>query len=64
MLSISNILYVFLMLPFQASQWLTVDVQPQEGDVQTGWLLLEEAAGWENQPRGPHEAQSERGGGT
>lgn len=42
----------------QASEWLHDPLQPQEGEVQERWLLLEEKERWEDHPRGPHEAQS------
>lgn len=44
--------------PPQASEWLYDPLQPQEGEVQERWLLLEEAERREDHPRGSHEAQS------
>lgn len=49
--------------PSQASEWLHYPLQPQEGEIPEGWLPLEEAEGWEDHPRGPHEAEGPGHGG-
>lgn len=42
----------------QASEWLHDFVQQEEGEVQKGWLLLEEEERREDHPGGSHEAES------
>ena len=48
----------------QASQRLPAALQPEEGEVQEGRLLLEEAQGRQNHARGSHEAEGAGGRGT
>lgn len=47
----------------QAEEWKHHLVQQEEGEVQEGWLLLEEKEGWEDDKRGPHEAEGPGHGG-
>lgn len=42
----------------QATEWFHDLVQSEEGEVQKGWLLLEEEERREDHPGGSHEAQS------
>ncbi len=42
----------------QAAEWVYDPLQQEEGEVQKGWILLEEEERWENHAGGSHEAQS------
>lgn len=47
----------------QTAEWLHDPLQQEEGEVPEGRLLLEEEERWEDDPRGPHEAQGPGRGG-
>ena len=59
----SKVLYPKTLIFFQAQIWIYAFVQPQEGPLQKGWILLEEEEGWQDHQRGPHEAQGPGHGG-
>lgn len=44
----------------QAQEWIDAAVLAEEGALSTGRLLLEEAQGRQDDPRGSHETQSTR----
>lgn len=59
------LLYLILhSLRFQTEKRFTASVLSEKGALPTGWLLLEETQGWQNNARGSHEAKSARNGGN